>query len=370
VKKALSLSALLFCIASNDVQARTLLVDQRPAAKAEYRTLAAAAAAVQPGDTIKIAPGSGPYRETLYIKTSGTPDAPITIDGSGELITGADPLATFQKNATTANDTWTCDLTPFHTTAQPVQGFTKNKTDGRWTSKFTPAPLPFVLIHRGERLRQDRATGQLTRLATLSADHNTLTLLPGASPDDWEISTRPNVVQTTGNTSHHIYRHIRAAASLNDGFNMHGSSQNLIFEDIEAFNNLDEGFSAHDTVHCTLTRARLHDNDNGLANANQSVMRATDIVCNDNLGFGFYLQGAAADVSNLDCARNGISQLVLHLGATFNATGRVTLTPAPWRDNPWVSAQESAQDIRAITLNKGSRLTLTGPDPLILPTTP
>ncbi|MDR1283321.1 MAG: hypothetical protein LBK99_21255 [Opitutaceae bacterium] len=364
------LPALLLCLVSVSIgaQARTLLVDQRPAARAEYRTLAAAAAAVQPGDTIKIAPGSGPYRETLYIKTSGTPGAPITVDGSGELLTGADPLATLVRNG----DTWTCDLTPFQTTAQPVQGFTKNKdenenkTGGRWTTRFTPAPVPFVLIYRGERLRQDRATGQFTRHATLSADHNTLTLHPGTSPDGWEISVRPHVVLTAGDTSYHIYRHIRASGSLNDGFNMHGAGQDLVFEDIEAFNNLDEGFSAHDTVACTLTRARLHANDNGLANANQSVMRATDIVCHDNLGFGFYLQGATADVDNLDSARNGIAQLVLHTGATFRA-GRVTLTPGGWRDNPHVSAQESGQDIRAATISKGSRITITGQEPLLLP---
>ncbi len=344
---------------SVSLTARVLFVDQRPAAKAEYRTLAAAAKAVQPGDTIKIAPGSGPYREILYIKTSGTQESPITIDGSGELIAAADPLATFQKNG----DTWTCDLSPYHTTAQPVQGF--KKTDGRWTSKFTPAPVPFVLIYRGERLRQDRVTGQFTRHATLSADQNTLTLLPGTSPEGWEISVRPYVVQTTDATSYHVYRYIRAYGALNDGFNMHGSGKGLVFEDIEAFNNLDEGFSAHDTVQCTLTRARLYANDNGLTNANQSVMKAADIVCHDNLGFGFYLQSATAEVDNLDCARNGVSQLVLHMGATFNS-GRVVLTPGGWRDNPWVSSQESGQDLRTMTINKGSRLTLTGPEPIII----
>jgi hypothetical protein len=371
VEKKLPLAAFLLCCivsigAGVGVQARTLLVDQRPAARAEYRTLAAAAAAAQPGDTIKIAPGSGPYREILYTRTSGSPGAPITIDGSGELLTGADPLAPFVRNG----DSWTCDLTPHHTTAQPVQGFTqnknKNKTDGRWTSKLTPAPIPFVLIYRGERLRQDRITGQLTRHATLSADQNTLTLHPGASPDGWEISVRPHVVRTTGATSYHIYRYIRAAGSLNDGFNMHGGGRNLVFEDIEAFNNLDEGFSAHDTVNCTLTRARLHDNDNGLTNANHSTMRAVDIVCHDNLGFGFYLQGATADVDNLDSARNGVAQLVLHAGATLRS-GRVTLTPGDWRDKPWISAQESGQNVRATAINKSSQFTLTGPEPLVLP---
>ncbi|EIP97386.1 hypothetical protein OpiT1DRAFT_01823 [Opitutaceae bacterium TAV1] len=351
---------MMAAFATTPVQARILLIDQRPAAKAEYRTLAAAAAAVQPGDAIKIAPGSGPYREMLYIRTSGTPEKPITIDGAGEVLTGADPLVPFVKNG----DTWTADLTPYHTTTQHVQGF--NRTDGRWASKFTPAPVPFVLIYRGERLRQDRVTGQFTRYATLSADQNTLALLPGVSPDDWEISVRPYVVRTTDATSHHIYHHIRATGSLNDGFNMHGSGQGLVFEDIEAFNNLDEGFSAHDTVSCTLSRGRFHNNDNGLTNANQSVMRAVDVVCHDNLGFGFYLQIATADVDNLDCARNGVAQLVLHMGATLNAMGRITLTPAPWRDNLWVSSQESGQNLRAMTINKGSRITLTGNEPILL----
>lgn len=343
---------------SSVADARLLLVDQRPGAGAEFSSLAAAVAVVRPGDTIKISPGSGPYREILHITTSGTPDAPITVDGSGETLSGAAPLS-FQQTG----DVWSCDLTPYHTTVQPVQGF--SKVDGRWVSKFTPAPLPFVLIHHGKRLRQDRATGQPLGYAVLSEDHNTLMLLPGVSPEGWEISVRPYVVRTSGTTSHHRYHHIRATGSLNDGFNLHGSSTGLAFEDIEAFNNLDEGFSAHGTVNCTLVRGRFYGNDNGLTNADQSVMKGDDIVCRDNLGFGFYLQTATAEVDNLDSAGNGIGQLVLHMGATLRA-GRVTLAGGGWRDNPWVSSQESGQDLRSGIIMKGSRITLTGPEPIIL----
>jgi len=338
--------------------ARVLLVDQRPDAGADYSSLTAAAAEVRPGDVIKIAPGSGPYRETLYITTSGTLEAPITVDGSGEILTGAAPLV-FQKSG----DGWSCDLASYHTTAQPVQGFTK--IDGRWTSKFNPSPLPFVIVHQGKRLRQERSTGQLIGPARLSDDRNTLVLAAGASPEDWEISVRPYVVRTTGTTSHHRYHHIRATGSLNDGFSLHGSSMGLVFEDIEAFNNLDEGFSAHGTVNCTLVRGRFHDNDNGLTNADQSFMKGSDIVCRDNLGFGFYLQTATVEVENLDSAGNGIGQLVLHMGATLRA-GRVTLASGGWRDNPWISSQESGQDVRAGVIMKGSRITVTGPEPIIL----
>lgn len=338
--------------------ARVLLVDQRPGSGAEFATLAAAAAVAQPGDTLKIAPGSGPYREELHITTSGEPGAPITVDGSGEVITGADPLA-FRK----VGDVWTCDLAPYHATARQVQGF--SKVDGRWVSKFRPEPLPFVLIHEGRRLRQDRATGRLLGPALLSEHRDTLTLPPGVSPEGWEISTRPFVVRTTGATSHHRYHHIRATGALNDGFNMHGSGTGLAFEDIEAFNNLDEGFSAHDTVVCSLVRGRFYANDNGLTNANSSVMTGSDIVCRDNLGFGFYLQSATAEVDNLDSAGNGVGQLVLHMGATLHA-GRVTLAGGGWRDNPWISSQESGQDLRAGIILKGSRITLTGPEPVIL----
>jgi hypothetical protein len=336
--------------------ARTLLVDQR--GHAEFSSIAAAVKAVAPGDTIKLAPGSGPYREIVNITTSGAEDAPITLDGSGEVITGADPLTGFRKDG----EAWVCDLAQYYTTAQPVQGF--SKVNGRWTSKVTPAPVPFVVTYRGERLLQDSTTGQFTRYAKLSDDRNSLVLLPGTDTEGWEISVRSYVVKIE-TASHQVYRHIRATGSLNDGFNIHGDGRDLIFEDIEAFNNLDEGFSAHDTISCTVTRGRFYRNDNGLTNANQSFMNGTDIVCRDNLGFGLYLQSASGDLDQIDCGGNGVGQLVLHMGATVTL-GRVTLTPGKWTKKPWLSSQESGQDPAGQPLMKGSKLTINGNPPILL----
>ncbi|GAA4847672.1 PKD domain-containing protein [Kitasatospora terrestris] len=46
-----------------------------------YCTISAAAAAVRPGQTVKVAPDSGPYRETVTVTRSGTPEQPITFLG-------------------------------------------------------------------------------------------------------------------------------------------------------------------------------------------------------------------------------------------------------------------------------------------------
>ena len=162
--------------------ARVLLVDQR--GQAEFASITAAVKTVQPGDTIKLAAGSGPYREIVDIAQSGTESAPIALDGSGETVTAFEPLGGFRNEG----GVWSCDLTPFHTTAQAVQGF--SKVNGRWISKVAPAAVPFVLTYRGERLLQDAATGQFTRYAKLSDDRNTLVLLPGTETEGWEISAR------------------------------------------------------------------------------------------------------------------------------------------------------------------------------------
>lgn len=119
------------------IAARELRIDQRGGA--EFKTLAAAAAAARPGDTLVIAKGSGPYRETLRIRQSGEPDAPIVVEGNGETVTGFTTLLGFREQ----DGAVFCHL---------------------------PQPFPLVLTFQGRRILQDQATGRLLGPVTLSAD--------------------------------------------------------------------------------------------------------------------------------------------------------------------------------------------------------
>lgn len=363
---------------------RILEIDRRGGAA--YASIAkAVATGLKPGDTLRIAPGSGPYRELVDLGASGTAAQPIVLDAGGETITGFDVLDGFQ----TVNDVVTCDLSRFWTGTVAPQGFAK--VDGRWrASSVTGAaaqPLPFVLTYKGERLVQSASTrttppigspagtlgqlGQLTRFATLSDDGNTLTLLPGVATEGWEISTR-NFAVRIYNASHQIYRDLKVSGSLNDGVNLHGEGTGLVFENIEGFNNLDEGFSAHDTIACEIRGGVFHRNDNGLFNVNSAVMVASDIACYDNLGHGFALAGASiAEVKNLRSFRNGVRGLAVYNQSALTLSSAV-IAGGGWTEKPHLSCNETGatKAYRHLDIATANGAILQGEPPIILETAP
>lgn len=335
-----------------------LTVNQR--ATDGYRTLAAAAAAAQPGDTIRIAPGSGPYREPLYISRSGTADQPIIVDGSGETITGFDPLVFTERNGE-----WSFDVAAFLAARPNVQGFTK--VDGKWTS-VVPGGFPSVLVHHGRRVFQDAATGQFEEKVRLSDDGSRLILLDPAERDGWEIAARDRVVVIL-NASWQTFRNIRATGSLNDGFNLHGTGEGLVFENIEGSQNLDEGFSAHDTIACKIIGGVFTQNDNGIGNVGQSRLVARDIRTYENTGYGLWFLDASATLENARSWDNGVAQFALH-GKASATVSDVTAVPPAGTMKRRMSYEESAkrtdsrlQEIAATARCEGAVTETAAPDP-------
>lgn len=299
----------------------TLLVDRR--GNAPFKSIAEATRAVRPGDTIKLAPGSGPYREEVYIPISGTSESPITFDGGGNLITGFDPL-----------DQWT----------QQAEG---------WTAKL-PVPFPCVITYKGERLVQNQITGQFTKYARLTPTKDAIVLLPGVEPEGWEVSTRAFVVRVF-DTSFQNYKNIRASGSTNDGFNLHGRGVGLNFENIEGFHNLDEGYSAHDSMNSTIRNARFWGNDNGISNIGTSVTVADNIDCYDNLGMGLWLSDCSMEMKHTRLWGNGVAQISLR-NAQANCD-EVTVYRPGFTTRPWVSYMESRADrMTAPFVNTGGTL--------------
>jgi hypothetical protein len=282
---------------------RVLTVNQTGAG--EFKTLDAAARVAQAGDTIQVAPNTGPYREILFIPASGSPESPIIFDGGGNVITGFEPLTGWTED----NGTQSVHLPTF----------------------------PCVLTYKGERLRQDPA-GQFNRYATINAAKDTLTLLPGTETEGWEISRRPFAVRVF-NASYQTYRNVRASGSSNDGFNIHGTGTGLIFENVEGFQNLDEGFSSHDQTRCTIKNGKFWDNDNGVGNVTQLETIAENVDTWNNLGYGFWLNDGAGTMTNIRSWGNGVCQVNF-----YNVRGRVdnviAYKPA-FTTKPWTSYQES-----------------------------
>ncbi|CAF1492318.1 unnamed protein product, partial [Adineta ricciae] len=304
---------------------RELLVDQRGGTS--YKTIASAVSSAVPGDKIILAKGSGPYRETLNIRKSGTATAPIIVEGNGETITGFDPMPfTFNDNV------WMYTLSkPFET-------------------------APAVITWYGRRILQDQNTGEFIGPIKLRTDGKTLELTSGTSAEGWEISTRLFVVALNG-VSHHIYRNIIATGSLNDGFNLHGDGNNIIFENIAGYNNLDEGFSSHETISCTITNGRFWANDNGIANVHNSVTNITNVMIHDNVGYGLWLpDNTTSNLVDIRVWNNGAAQIRLNGRATGTAT-RVSVWKSSWSSPPWRRYMESKVVKNTTTLDGNAAYT-------------
>lgn len=310
---------------------KTYYVDQRGETPGALTSIAAATAVVKPGDQIVLVPGSGPYREVLYLTTTGTQEEPITFDGSGETITGFDPFEFIFNSAT---GEWEYLLPP------PIANSTPGTVD---------KPFRYIIAYQGQRLLVDYRSQTITsNFAVLSADGTKL-LLRDALPSGWEIGVRDYAVRIAGGTNqqdvawNHIYKNIRASGSRNDGFNVHGYGSRLFFENIEAFQNYDEGFSAHDSIHCEINGGRFWANDNGIYNQTTAniVMSINDVQSYANLGFGIAMRQGTNQVLNSAAWDNGINNLnlggLLTLYSDYAYESRLG-------DRPWVSYQES-QDL-------------------------
>lgn len=309
--------------------AATLLVDRRGQTPGAFASLAQVAVAVRPGDTVELVPGSGPYRETLFISRLGTAEQPIIIEGNGELVTGFDP---FQFSFNAASARWE------YTLPAPIG----NQLGGQ-TNSFR-----HLIAYQGQRLLVSRRDGGFTSdFATLSADGLTL-ILGNASPSaGWEIGVRSLVVRISGSSTdpaavpwHHVYRNLRASGARNDGFNIHGTGTHLRFENIEAFHNFDEGFSAHDSIHCAIDGGEFWGNDNGLYNQSTALVaiEANNIRAYANLGAGISMRQGASSLTNSRAWDNGISNMAL--GGTFTSRSNFTYQNR-WPQPPFVSYQET-----------------------------
>jgi hypothetical protein len=316
---------------------RQLRVDPRdPAA---FATLKAAAAQALPGDTLWLAPQSGPYREELYLSQSGTEEAPIHVEGNGNEITGYDPLI----------------FTP--------------GPDGRLGADVA-VPYPFALRHQGTRIPEDAVTRRFSSGISYDPVARRLILDETTSLEGWEISVRPFAVRIEG-VSHQHYRNLVASGSRNDGFNLHGSGSHLLFENITGCDNLDEGFSSHDHMESEIRGGRFYGNDNGMVNIGNSSTRLSDIRIWHNLGIGFELHDqAVVEVAGLRVWGNGMRQFAL-IGAPVFGGVDIIIYRNLNTSRPWLTYMESAKQTQApVTLVGDAARALAAASILTLSNTP
>ena len=209
---------------------------------------------VKPGDTVYILPSDKPIRDHISIcNLSGTPDAPVTVDGMNNIFLGTVPV--------TPED-WR-EVSP---------GLTRNHSaPGRkWPSRF---PLPCDgRINRMGRLQKAAASGKsLKKPAELAPGEWTVVIgrqVPSKEPHphfeteyfvrlpegrqlensgvEEPLVEKPSGVLIDGKVSHIVLRNMIVRNFINDGYNIHGECTGIHFENIAAVDCGDDAVSAHE----------------------------------------------------------------------------------------------------------------------------
>lgn len=252
--------------------------DSNDGIAAPFRTIARGVQATGPGDTLRIVPMDEPYPETLRLTRHGRRGAPITIEGGGATLTGADPL--------------------------PAEGWSEQ--DGTWQ-------LPLKAHDRMMLFGNERHFIKGGDPANLEPEQwrwadGTLYFRPaeGKTPADYDLRAsieRASGVATSG-AGLIIVRDLRCINFWNDGYNLHGGTGPMWFENIVGNWNGDEGFSAHENAECYVRGGEFSNNYwHGINDIIYSRTHFVDVVCRDNRSKGVRFNGGLHSLT--DCEVSG-----------------------------------------------------------------
>ncbi len=266
---ALLLSA-VFAIAQNVIFVDAARGDDQQdglSPQTALRSIAAAMAKVQPGDTVSLGAGQYFYESMVFVR-GGTPWRPITIEGNGATISGLAPVPA---------DQW------------------QDRGDGLF---FQPdgtrvgALEPYLIDGDGRRLEGSRKPEELkVGQACWPAKGIYLRCAPGVTPAQLGLrgTYRPCGVTMT-NISYVTIRNLNAEFFANDGFNMHGYCRGLHYENICGRHNGDDGFSNHEDVAAVVRGGHFHHNNYGIQDISvaRSLYQGVLVEHNHRAGADFW----------------------------------------------------------------------------------
>jgi hypothetical protein len=265
------------------------LAATKSAAGGPLKTLAKAVSLLQPGDTLHLAVTNMPYHESLRLGDNfgGLPGKPIVIDGHGATITGCDPLRL---------EGWEEAGTPgLYKSAKflsELEEFSDEAKLGRVFFVFDG-----VMQHMGRSMKGAKAhfkspeALQPGEWTYVEADKSFYLKVAGSLAEaKVEAPYRRNGVAVRAPKAALTYvviKNLIVCRVLNDGFNLHGTTQDLLLQNIAAYECGDDGISPHETCEVTIDGYWAVGNSTGMGNGYLSVTKASNIRLEGNLAHQF-----------------------------------------------------------------------------------
>lgn len=294
---------------------------------APIKTIARAIRLAQPGDTIHLAPGR--YHESAdFSGKRGEPGLPITFEGHGAVLDGADPLKIADWQMTAPGLYRNDHLMPMNPAILMRWFFVfdgKMNRMGR-CSKGASAPLkkteelvpgewtyvPDAAISRESKDGKPWDGVRITGAFFIKID-------PEKSLADYRIEAplRPSGVQFSSTSDHIVVSHITSTHFHNDGFNVYGGEAGFAFQNIAAIECGDDGFSAHGSATSRVDGFTSIGNSTGLCDTGMSQTHYKNVFIKDCVGYDLFFLGLTHSLENAVIESSAARALVLdgaHLG--------------------------------------------------------
>lgn len=263
-------------------------------ADAPLRSIRQAVERARPGDTILLIPGQGLIRESIpIINRSGQPDAPITLDGGRNWLTGSDPI----------------DPTEWEEVSPGLYRNTTilDRVAGGDPKRRTFVLKRFFLVENGHPNRMNRSSkGNLPPLPApedlqpgqWTGDATNGTLYFRTAPNTplshyaLEVPLRQDGFSTRGDCAHWVVRNLHVMRFWNDGFNFHGTTKAIRLEAVSARDCGDDGMSLHGHCKVQVHNFLARGNSTGICHIEQSSSSNEAVDLQDNHGLNLFVLGS------------------------------------------------------------------------------
>jgi hypothetical protein len=256
-----------------------------------FATIGKATSRLRAGDTMNLAPGK--YYESIHVRSSGTPEKPIVINGNGAVL---------------------CGLTRFEESGWKHQGgdlyfFADKSAWGALRPKVYMGEEK--LISAGNRPPEDLKPLE----ASWQKEGVYFRAEKGRKPSSYDLmASRPKGFTLHSGVfmvsqSYVIFKDITAERFANDGFNVHLSCHGIVFRNITGRHCGDDGFSVHEDVQSSVFNGHFFDNNYGIQDVNASQTEFFGCTIESNRVCGVDMYGGMRNLRDCKVRHNRGAQI-------------------------------------------------------------